>query len=751
MSDSFEGETYVKSYDGALVKRIMAYLKPYSHFAAVIVLALAVSTAGELAVPVLQQRLIDGRILPKYIALNLEAADDGLSWREALSGVLSASIPPQLREEVLRIVPPEIADGGKASFFSGPLFSGPPPVFTGKALFIAETSRLKMSASCALALRNAGILDGEKWYAFRVNAESGEKEAALAGFVAHNSGSGGFFSALEEADGTVAAAIRLKDMDLLSASERELLRGGDLKAIVYVVFLLLSALLVTFAATFTQMYLSSAVGQRIMKDIRLQLYSKTINQSSAFLSRNPVGRIVSRVTSDVETINDFFTSVLTTLLKDLALMVGVMVTMIALSPRLALAAALCMPPVLVITIISRVKARSAFRDQRAATSAINSYLSERISGMSVVQMFCAEEKSEKDFEKRNSSLLIASLREIRILSIFRPSVEFISIFTTAAVIAAGAAFVLNLSLSIGVLIAFINLTAMFFAPVLDIAEKYTILQSAMAGAERVFALLDVERRIPDAGKIKQLPQNRRIEFSNVHFSYEKGEEALKGLSFCVEDGETAAITGFSGAGKTTITNLIPRLWDIDSGALTIGGIPVRDFSLPVLRASALPVLQDVFLFSFTVAENISLGLDISREQIESAAKAAYAHDFIMSLENGYDTRLCEGAANISQGQRQLISFARVIAHNPSIIILDEATSSIDAETESLVQSGLKKVLRGRTSIVIAHRLSTIRGADKILVLSGGVLAECGGHEELIAKNGIYAGLYQLQFEEAGIA
>jgi ATP-binding cassette subfamily B protein len=335
--------------------------------------------------------------------------------------------------------------------------------------------------------------------------------------------------------------------------------------------------------------------------------------------------------------------------------------------------------------------------------------------------------------------------------------------------------VLNLSLSLGVLVAFINLVGLFYSPVMDIAEKYTLLQSAMAGGERVFALLDTDERIPDTGTraieepgesengapssggrngrsgrnggwgAKSLVRGR-VEFRDVSFSYKEGEEVLKHLSFTVEPGEMAAIVGYTGAGKTTITNVLTRLWDIQSGSITLDGIPIADIPVRELRRAVLPVLQEVFLFSGTVAENISLGLPLSEDEIAEAAKAVHAHEFISRLPEGYHTKLSEGAANISSGQRQLISFARVVAHNPAMVILDEATSSVDTETEHLIQLGIQRLLAGRTSIVIAHRLSTIRHAERILVLSGGRLVEEGRHDELIAKNGLYAGLYRLQFE-----
>jgi ATP-binding cassette subfamily B protein len=336
-----------------------------------------------------------------------------------------------------------------------------------------------------------------------------------------------------------------------------------------------------------------------------------------------------------------------------------------------------------------------------------------------------------------------------VFATFRPLVEWFSTLTTAVIISVGSVMILDLSISLGVLIAFINLVGMFYSPVMDIAEKYTLLQSAMAGGERVFQLLDTDERIEDKGTHSVEGMVRgHIEFRDVHFSYNRGEEVLKGLNFYVNPGEMAAIVGYTGAGKTTITNVMARLWDIGSGGIYLDGINVKDIPLEELRRSCLPVLQDVFLFSGSVSDNIRLGLPLSDEEVEEAAKAVHAHEFISRLQDGYNTVLSEGAANISSGQRQLISFARVIAHNPAIVILDEATSSVDTETERLIQLGMQRVLAGRTSIVIAHRLSTIRHADRILVLSGGRLVEQGRHDELIARNGLYAGLYRLQYSES---
>jgi ATP-binding cassette subfamily B protein len=503
-----------------------------------------------------------------------------------------------------------------------------------------------------------------------------------------------------------------------------------------------------FALTFLQTWTSSLIAQKIMRDIRLELFETTLSQSSASLAKHPVGRIVTRLTGDVETINEFFTSVLTSFLKDFAIMIGVLITIFFISPQLAPVTLITVPPVIIVASFSRIRARDAFRKQRIASSKVNSYLSEHLGGIQVVQLFCREKRCSDEFAVRNNELLEANLGEIYVYATFRPLIDFLANLTIALIIAFGAHFALNAPLSAGVLIAFIALIQMFFSPVQDIAEKYTLLQSAMAGGERVFKFLDTKETIPDTGKQQILGKLRgHISFEQVRFAYKKDEEILKGLNFTVNPGEMIAVVGYTGAGKTTIINVLTRLWDIDSGKILLDGIDIRDIPLADVHRSVLPVLQDVFLFSGTVRDNIRLGTDMTDEEVERACKTVYAHDFIMRFPDGYDTTLAESAANISSGQRQLISFARVIAHNPSIVILDEATSSIDTETESLIQPAMKKALAGRTSVVIAHRLSTIKGADRIFVLSGGVLAEEGSHNELIAKNGLYAHLYMLQYEE----
>jgi ATP-binding cassette subfamily B protein len=711
MADYFETDSITKEYDSRLVKRILSYLKPYRLLVTLTLAALAVSTLGELYIPVLQQRIIDGSILARFMAFDSEAAK-----KQELSA--------------------------EAATVYGEFTAMPGTIMLGDIIFVPQGRRTVMQGRVEEELRGKGILYPENWYAFSYNPDD-PVEMVIENYpelflleppIPHSL----LPTPLKK------AAIKMTDLYSLSADEIAAVRKGDISEIFRGGMIFFVVLLLVFVFTFSQTWTANLVSQRVMKDMRLGLFRKTLSQSTAFLSRHPVGRIVTRLTGDVETINEFFTTVLAAFLKDISVMAGVLATMFILSPHMALCVIITLPPVLVVTLISRVKARDAFRRQRTASSRVYAYLAERLAGMQVVQLFRQEEKSGREFAGRNHELLDANLGEMYVFATFRPVVEWLATFTAAVVIVLGSKMILSLSISLGVLIAFINLVQMFYGPVTDIAEKYTLLQSAMAGGERVFTLMDTDEQIPDKGG-KSITLRGHVEFNDVRFAYKQGEDVLRGLSFSIKPGEMAAIVGYTGAGKTTIINVLSRLWDIDSGEILLDGIPVKDIPLDELRRAVLPVLQDVFLFSGTVAENISLGLDLSEEQIIEAAKAVHAHEFISRLPQGYKTMLSEGATNISSGQRQLISFARVIAHDPQVVILDEATSSIDTETEHLIQLGIKRVMSGRTSFVIAHRLSTIRNADRIMVLSGGTLAETGSHDELIAHNGLYASLYRLQY------
>jgi ATP-binding cassette subfamily B protein len=522
---------------------------------------------------------------------------------------------------------------------------------------------------------------------------------------------------------------------------------GAMAGIIRNCFLFLALLAGGMIFSFLETFLTSLAGQRVMKDLRLSLFRHILSRSLAFIGEHPAGRLVTRITSDVETINELFTSVITSLFKDLFIMGGVIITLFFLDTRLALITAASLPPVLVCTLIFRVRARDAFRRVRHWVSQANSFFAEHISGIKIIQIFTRGERTAAEYDGINANLMKSNLGEMYVFATFRPIIDFLSSLSLGVIIYFGAQQHLSGGLSLGTFVAFINLIRKFYQPVMDIAEKYTILQSALVGAERVFQMMDDGRSIPDTGTLKlEKPLKGEVSFQDVHFSYKKGEPVLRGVSFTASPGETLALVGYTGAGKTTIASLLTRLWDSDSGSITLDGNDIRDIPLADLRMAVQPIQQEVTLFSQSIRENITLGLDISEDQLVRAAKLAQAHDFITALPQSYDTMLQEGAVNLSSGQRQLISFARILAHDPPVLILDEATSNIDTETEKLVQKALKTVLEGRTSIVIAHRLSTIRSASRILVLSEGTVIEEGSHEELLAKKGAYHTLYRLQMQ-----
>ena len=695
MADFFETDEVTKGYDSRIAGRILRYLRPYRLLAAAALLALAAGTAGELYLPVLVRRTVDDALMVSWFAVDARAA----------------SLPE-----------------GRA------LAIGPgDPVVAGRAYL--KASRLgAVSGEDRRSLEASGLLDPEPRYLVEIRPGDAAQAGALAAAGA------------SPLPGEAYAAMPVAELRRLAPAEAAAVRRGDSRTVAANVAILFLTLAVVLLATFLQVYLASLIGQRIMKDLRMELFRHASTRSLAFLSRQPVGRLVTRMTSDVETINQFFTDVVAAFLKDAALMAGVLVLLFVLDRRLALATLASLPPVAVATAVSRRKARDAFRRQRTWLSKVNSYLAERLSGIAVVQLFAREAATRAEFEERDRELMKANLGEMYVFATFRPLVDFFASLSTAVIIYVGASMFKAHVLSLGTLIAFINLIRMFYSPVQDISEKYTLLQSAMAGGERVFKLLDSDERIPDEPKAAMpVPVRGAIEIDRARFAYKPGEWVLKDLSLSVRPGEMVAIVGTTGAGKTTVANLITRLWDVQEGEIRLDGVPVRDLPLADLRRAVQPVLQEVFLFSGSIEDNLRLGTEVPRERMLEAARAVHADEFIESLPEGYATKLSEGATNISSGQRQLLSFARVLAHDPAVIILDEATSSVDTETERLIQRGLEGLLAGRTSLVIAHRLSTIRHADRIVVLAGGRVAEEGRHEELLEKRGLYWNLYRLQY------
>jgi ATP-binding cassette, subfamily B, multidrug efflux pump len=541
-------------------------------------------------------------------------------------------------------------------------------------------------------------------------------------------------------------AISDENFNQLSSEERKTFRKNDINSIVRNSLFLIFLLFLGIIFTFVQIFLMALTSQNIMKSIRVKLFGHITNQSLSYLSETPVGRLVSGITNDVATIDELFTSVFSALLRDVLLMAGVVIALFYLDVKLALVTMVTLPPAFVIIEILRKKSREVFRRVRMHVSGVNSFLSEHISGMDIVQMFGREIISQKKFKEANDKLLKANINQMYVYAFFRPLIDLLASVSVAVIIYIGAGFHESGLISLGILIAYINLISKFFDPVKDIAEKFSIMQSAMAGGERVFSLFDMNNEIVEKEAVVSKKLTGAIEFKDVYFSYKADVPVLKGLDFAVEPGETVAIVGYTGAGKTTIASLLTRLWDINKGSILIDGVDIRDLSLKKLRDTVQPVQQDVFIFAGDIRKNITLGSDISDEKFLQAVKAAEVETFIGKFENGYETELSERGANLSVGQRQLLSFARALAHDPRILILDEATAHIDTETEELIQRAMKNLLKDRTSLVIAHRLSTIRNADRILVLNEGIVAEIGTHDELIDKKGIYHTLYNLQYQ-----
>jgi ATP-binding cassette, subfamily B, multidrug efflux pump len=510
-----------------------------------------------------------------------------------------------------------------------------------------------------------------------------------------------------------------------------------------------------FLAQYVQIRIMQRVGQQTMYDMRQEIFRHIQRLSMSYFDKNPVGRLVTRVTTDVDALNDLFAAGVVTMINDfflLAVMVGVL---LYLNWQLALAALAVLPLILVVTLIFRRFVREANRRIRTAIARINAFLQEYISGMSIVQVFNRERRARVEFIKRNRDHMLAYKDAILAFALFYPTVEFLGVAAIALILWVGGIKIFANTLTLGVLVAFMQYAQRFFRPIQDLSEKFNILQSAMAASERIFRLLDEPVSISSDPKAIPLREPRgEIEFRNVWFSYRHETEpkdedwVLRDVSFRVEPGQTMAIVGHTGAGKTTLISLLLRFYDIQRGQILLDGIDIRMIELQDLRRQFGIVLQDPFLFSGTIESNVRLGTaGIDRATVKHAVDEVGLGDFIRALPGGVDTEVNERGSTLSVGQRQLINFARALAHNPRFLILDEATSSVDTKTEMLIREALDRLLSGRTALVIAHRLSTIQHADCILVFHKGRLREQGAHQELLAQRGIYYRLYQLQYKE----
>jgi ATP-binding cassette subfamily B multidrug efflux pump len=528
--------------------------------------------------------------------------------------------------------------------------------------------------------------------------------------------------------------------------------NSDYQGLILISLVLFASLLFQAFIQFFLTYYTQYLGQKTLYDLRTQIFTHTQKLALKFFDKTPIGRIVTRVTNDVEALGQLFSSGIVMVFSDVFIIVWIFVFMFFMDVKLSLVTLSVLPVLIYGTFLFRKKVRESYRDVRLHLARLNSYMQEHITGMNIVQIFRKEKDELKRFSNINNDYRQANIRSIFYYALFYPGVEILSSIAIGLIVWYGGGEIIRGSLTIGVLFAFIQYTEMFFRPIRDLSEKYNIMQTAMASSERIFKLLDNQTFVKNPENPVKLERVKgEIEFRNVWFAYNDEDYVLKDISFKINPGETVAIVGHTGAGKTSIINILTRFYDINKGAILVDGIDISKMDKKELRKFISIVLQDVFLFSGTIKTNINMDNDnIKNNKIIESSLFVGADKFIKSLPEQYDEIVKERGATLSVGQKQLISFARALAYDPKILVLDEATSSVDTETEILIQKAIENLLVGRTAIVIAHRLSTIQSADKIIVLHKGEIRETGNHQELLTKRGIYYKLYQLQYKDQEI-
>ena len=552
-------------------------------------------------------------------------------------------------------------------------------------------------------------------------------------------------TALQNADTSVLKNYVREGAQKLTSNDLKVLRQNDFKGILKAGILFLLLLFSGFFLNLADTWLLQKMGQQIVYKLREETFTHIHSLSLSFFNTTPVGKLVTRVSNDTEAVNELFSTILVKLFKNVVKIIGYAVVMLSINVKMAGISFLLLPLVAILTFVFRHLSRKAYQITRNKITELNTFLSEHISGMKLIQIFAREKEKYSEFEGKSMELYRANFREIMTFAIFRPSIYLVSVIAMILVIRTGSLSVLNGSLSLGTLFVFITYISSFFEPIQELSEQLGTLQSSIASAEKIFSVLDVKPEIVSPTDPAPVNILGEIEFRHVWFAYEEENYILKDVSFVIHPGEKAAFVGATGAGKSTILNLIGRYFDIQKGQILIDGIDIHEIDLDVLRGAIGQVQQDVFIFTGDIKSNISLNNEaISPDDVRRAAEIVNADPFIQNLPHGYDEPVTERGSTLSAGQRQLLSFARTLAYDPKILVLDEATANIDTETETLITQALARLMDGRTTIMVAHRLSTIQHADKIIVMHHGEIKESGTHQELLAKDGLYKKLYELQ-------
>lgn len=552
-------------------------------------------------------------------------------------------------------------------------------------------------------------------------------------------------TALQNADTSVLKNYVSEGAQKLTSNDLKVLRQNDFKGILKAGILFLLLLFSGFFLNLADTWLLQKMGQQIVYKLREETFTHIHSLSLSFFNITPVGKLVTRVSNDTEAVNELFSTILVKLFKNVVKIIGYAVVMLSINVKMAGISFLLLPLVAILTFVFRHLSRKAYQITRNKITELNTFLSEHISGMKLIQIFAREKEKYSEFESKSMELYRANFREIMTFAIFRPSIYMVSVIAMILVIRTGSLSVLNGSLSLGTLFVFITYISSFFEPIQELSEQLGTLQSSIASAEKIFSVLDVKPEIVSPADPAPVNILGEIEFRHVWFAYEEENYILKDVSFVIHPGEKAAFVGATGAGKSTILNLIGRYFDIQKGQILIDGIDIHEIDLDVLRGAIGQVQQDVFIFTGDIKSNISLNNEaISPDDVRRAAEIVNADPFIQKLPHGYDEPVTERGSTLSAGQRQLLSFARTLAYDPKILVLDEATANIDTETETLITQALARLMDGRTTIMVAHRLSTIQHADKIIVMHHGEIKESGTHQELLAKDGLYKKLYELQ-------